>query len=212
MLTEASASSLIAPQLENFSGALVYLVVWGIVVVSTGVLVAFFMPGSSLLFGSGLLAASAGSGVNVVVLTVGTFVSCVVGEQFGYWSGRRLGRPYLERRTGPTLQKQLQRTETFYDRYGAGAVVSARFIPWVRTFTPFIAGIGRMPQAKFVVANVVGAICWGVGITMSGYFAGSIPVVKTLSYAVGYFFITATLISLVVGFIRNRVKRARSIS
>lgn len=205
-------SSLLSEPLQGLTGALVYLVVWGIVFISAGVLVVFFLPGSSLLFASGLLAASAGSGVDIWVLSIGTFTAGLLGNQVGYASGRRLGRPYLERRTGPRMSAQLARTESFYARYGSLAVVSARFIPWVRTFMPFVAGIARMHPARFLVASIAGALTWCVGITVSGYFAASIPIVRSISYGVAGFFILGTFIYLGIQLVRSRRRRSNAVT
>lgn len=207
MVAAETASELVVDQLAAMPTALIYIFVWGLVFIGAGVIVGFFVVGSSLLFGSGLLSATANSPIDVWVLTIGIFASAVLGSEFGYATGVRLGRPYLVRKTGPRLQKQLERTERFYDKWGPFAVVSARFIPWVRTFTPVIAGVARMNHAQFLLANAVGALCWGVGITISGYFAGRLPIIENIAYGVAIFFISATLLYPLGRMVVTRIRR-----
>jgi membrane-associated protein len=115
-------------------------------------------------------------------------------QQLGFILGRHLGRPYLDKKTGPRMKKLVIRTESFYTKYGWWSVVVARFIPWGRVFVPWIAGIGRMDYFKFLTSNLVGALAWGVGLTVVGYFAASIPQVKVAAYIIGGFFIVASLV------------------
>lgn len=194
--------------LENLSAGAVYLVLFTLVFVESGLLVGFFLPGDSVLFTAGLLAAEPGSPLNVGVLAGGTFVAAVAGDAVGYWTGRRFGRPWLLRKAGRGA-RHVERAERFYGRYGWFAVVIARFIPWVRTFTPVVAGIARMPYLVFLSANLVGAAVWGSGLVALGYIGHSVPWVKWAAYAVAG---TAILISLLVplaGWIRNS-RRGRS--
>jgi membrane-associated protein len=189
------ASSLLSPSLEDLSAALVYAIVWGFTFIESGILVGFFLPGDSLLFAAGLIAAAPGSPVDITMLATGTFIAAVLGDQVGYLTGRKLGRPYLERKTSARMQQHLERTERFYARYGWWAIVIARFIPWVRTFTPILAGIGHMNYRRFLSANITGAVCWGIGITTLGYVAASIPAVKSAAYAIAAFFIIGSFIA-----------------
>ena len=193
----SAGGTLLSPVLEELSWIVVYTVVWGIVFVSAAVIIGFFLPGSSLLFGSGIIASAAGSGVNIWVLTIGTFTAAVLGNQVGYVSGRQLGRPFLDRRVTSRTRSLLERSERFYARYGWWAVVNARYIPWIRTFTPFIAGVSTMNPARFFAANVTGALTWAAGITVAGYWAGSIPVIQNIAYGVAGFFIVGAIISAI---------------
>ena len=178
--------------LQGLSAAAVYAVLFSLVFVESGLLVGFFLPGDSVLFTAGLLAAKPGSDLSLPVLAGGVFVAAVAGDAVGYWSGRRLGRPWLLRRAGRAAA-HVERAERFYEKYGWWAVVIARFIPWVRTFTPIVAGIGRMPYPRFLSANLVGAACWGSGLVALGYVGHSVPWVKWAAYAVA---ITAVLVSV----------------
>lgn len=190
------------PFLEQFSASLLYLVVWGIVYAETGLLLGFLLPGDSLLFAAGLLAARPG-GANVVVLAAGVFVAAVAGDQTGYTLGQRFGRPYTDRR-GPRIRAGVARAEDFYRTYGWVSLVAARFIPWVRTFTPFVAGVAHMHRGKFLGANVVGALCWGVGLVALGYFAYQVPWLRDAAFAVAAVFVLGSFVGGAVVWWRGR--------
>ena len=184
-------------QLSPVAPFLFYVVIAGIIFIETGLLIGFFLPGDSLLFSAGLVAASRDD-INIVFLVLAVFLAAFVGDQVGYVIGRKVGRPYLEKHKSKRMQKMLARSEKFYARYGWWSVVIARYIPWVRTFVPPIAGTVKMNYYKFLSANALGAFLWGVGISLSGFYAGSIPWVKSVSYLIALIFIT---ISLIFGFI-----------
>ena len=191
-----------------------YVVLFSFVFVETGILVGFFLPGDSILFAAGLLSAEPGTALSLPVLVGGVTVAAIAGDAVGYWTGRRLGRPWLERwsqRHGGRAERHLRRAEQFYERYGALAVVIARFIPWVRTFTPILAGVGRMPYRRFLAANIVGALLWGAGLTVLGHIAYSVDWVKNMAYAIAGIAILASIVVPVVGGIRSRRKRAAGI-
>lgn len=196
--------------LENLSAGAVYLVLFTLVFVESGLLVGFFLPGDSVLFTAGLLAAEPGSPLRVEVLAGGVFVAAVAGDAVGYWTGRRFGRPWLLRKAGPRGTRHVERAERFYARYGWGAVVIARFIPWVRTFTPILAGVGRMPYPAFLSANLVGAGVWGSGLIALGYVAHSVPWVKYAAYAVAGTAILFSIVAPLVGWLRSRRQRRDS--
>ena len=185
----------------------VYLVVFGLVFVESGLLIGFLLPGDSVLFAAGLLSAEPDSDLNLALLAGGTAVAAVAGDAVGYWTGRRLGRPWLLGRAGKNARR-VQRAEEFYRRWGSLAVIVARFIPWVRTFTPIIAGIGRMPYPKFLAANLAGAVIWGSGMILLGALAHEIAWVKWAAYAVAGLAITGTLVALVIDRRRQRTAKA----
>ena len=146
----------------------------------TGILIAFFLPGDSILFAAGLLAATR-SDTNIVILVFLIFLAAFLGDQVGYVLGRKYGRSYLARHSGPRIEKMITRSENFYSKYGWSSVILARFYPWIRTFMPPIAGLAKMNYYKFLAANAVGAALWGVGITLLGFYAASIPALKDSS-------------------------------
>ena len=190
-------------QFASIAPFVLYLLIGTIVFVETGILFGFFLPGDSILFSAGLVAAAHGE-VNIVILVTVIFIAAFLGDQIGFVLGRLVGRPYLEKHNSPRMQKMIARSERFYEQTGWWAVVAARFFPWIRTFVPPIAGISHMNYYKFLSANAVGALLWGVGITLAGYYAATLPWVKTWSYAIAAFFITASLVSALVNYLRHR--------
>jgi membrane-associated protein len=166
-------------------------------------LLGFFLPGDSILFSAGLVAAAHGN-VNIVVLVSVIFLAAFFGDQVGFVLGRTIGRSYLEKRESPRVQRMIERSERFYQQTGWWAVVAARFFPWIRTFVPPIAGASKMNYYKFLSANALGAFLWGVGITLAGYYAATLPWVKNSSYAIAAFFITASVVSSLVNYLRHR--------
>jgi membrane-associated protein len=186
---------------------LFYAVVWSLVFAGTGLLIGAFIPfitGDSLVFAAGLVAASAGSQVNIWVMAIGVGIAAWLGDQVGYTLGRHYGRPYLDKRKGDWLRNAITKSEMFYAAWGWWAVVIARFMPWARVLIPAIAGISKMNYYKFFSANAVGALAWGTGLTVAGYFAASIPAVKNASYAIAIFFITLSLLAGLRVWLKNR--------
>jgi len=190
-------------QLSSLAPFFIYLVTGLVIFFETGVLFGFFLPGDSILFSAGLVAAAHGE-VNILVLITVIFLAAFFGDQIGFVLGRLVGRPYLEKRDSPRMQSMIARSERFYEHTGWWAVVAARFFPWIRTFVPPIAGASKMNYYKFLTANALGALLWGVGITLAGYYAATLPWVKTWSYAIAAFFICASLVSALVNYLRHR--------
>jgi membrane-associated protein len=189
-------------QFATIAPFIFYLVVGAVVFVETGLLFGFFLPGDSVLFSAGLVAASKNN-INIVFLIIITLVAAFFGDQIGFVIGRVIGRPYLDKRTSPRMQRMIASSERFYRHTGWWAVVAARFFPWVRTFVPPIAGASKMNYYKFLSANILGAVLWGGGITLAGYYAASLPWVRTSSYAIATFFICASIVSGLVNYLRH---------
>ncbi len=189
--------------LRTLSAGAVYLVLFALVFLESGVLVGFWLPGDTVLFTAGLLSADPGSGLSVGWLAAGSFAAAVAGDATGYWTGRRLGRPWLLRRAGRAAA-QVERAERFYARFGWTALVVARFIPWVRTFTPIVAGVARMPYWRFTSANVVGATCWAAGLVTLGHVGASVTAVRWAAYAVAGTAVALSLGAATTAWLRNR--------
>jgi membrane-associated protein len=197
LLPQAALDGQLNNWLEVFGPFLFYVIVWGLVFVGTGLFVGAFVPfvtGDSLLFAAGLIAASA-SNINVAILVGGVFIAAFLGDQVGFIIGRHYGRPYLDKRGGRKTQLMIRKTENFYLKYGWWAVVVARFMPWARVIIPVVAGVGRMNYYKFLTSNFVGALAWGIGITLTGFYAASIPAVKSGAYAIAAFFIIGSIVA-----------------
>jgi len=148
--------------------------VWTIIFAESGLLIGFFLPGDSLIFTAGFLASSAVGLFEIWPLLFGAWIAAIVGDNVGYAFGHRVGRK-LFRRSNSRLFKQenLIKAEEFYEKYGGKAIVLARFVPIVRTFTPIVAGIGKMKYKTFLFYNFVGGTAWIFGLGYLGYFLGS---------------------------------------
>ena len=190
-------------QLAQLAPFIFYLIAFVIIYVETGIMLGFFLPGDSLLFSAGLVAA-ANESIDISLLCLVVFLAAFIGDQTGYVIGRKYGRPYIDKKNSPKLQRFIIRAEKFYERSGWWAVVAARYFPWLRTFVPPIAGAANMRYYSFLTANAFGALSWGVLITLAGYYSASIPWVKSSSYAIAAFFISASIISSVAGYLRHR--------
>jgi membrane-associated protein len=157
---------------------------FAIVFAESGLLIGFFLPGDSLLFTAGFLASSPASvdetlHLPLVPLLLGVWFAAVAGDQVGYLFGQRVG-PALFRRPDSRFFKQenVDKAQAFFDKYGPKAIVLARFVPVVRTFTPITAGVSRMDYRTFVTFNIVGATIWAFGVTLLGYFLGQVEVIE----------------------------------
>jgi len=189
-------------QLSTLAPFFFYILVGVIIFVETGILLGFFFPGDSILFSAGLVAAAHGN-INIVILVTVIFLAAFFGDQVGFVIGRVYGRPYLEKRDSKRIQSMIARADRFYEQTGWWAVVTARFFPWIRTFVPPIAGASRMNYYQFLSANALGALLWGVGITLAGFYAATLPWVRSSSYAIAAFFITASIVSMVWNYLRR---------
>lgn len=195
--------SSIDSQFADLGPLLLYLIVGANVFVQSALVIGFVLPGSSVLFSAGLVAASEEK-VSITALLTVIFMAAFIGNQVGFVIGRVLGRSYLSKKKSPALQKVIRKCERFYEKSGWWSVVAARFIPWVRTFLPLIAGASKMRYYKFLSANIVGALAWGVGITVAGYYTASIPGVETFTYAIAGLFIAGSIVSAIVDYLRRR--------
>jgi membrane-associated protein len=174
-------------ELARDYGTLLYAILFAIVFCETGLVVTPFLPGDSLLFAAGALAggALAVDGVstqgmfNVHLLAGLLFVAAVIGDAVNYAVGRTIGPAVFEKRDSKIFRPEyLSRTQKFFEKYGAKTIVIARFVPIVRTFAPFLAGVGTMSYAKFALYNITGAVAWVALFTYAGYFFGTTPLVQ----------------------------------
>jgi len=160
-------------------GLWTYAVLFLIVFAETGLVVTPFLPGDSLLFAAGALCAPADSQLNVHAIALLLFVAAILGDTVNYWIGSRLGPAVFKRDDSVFLRKKhLERAHGFFVRYGGRAIVLARFVPIVRTFVPFVAGVGRMRYGQFALYNVLGGFVWVYFFTYAGYFFGTHPLVQ----------------------------------
>ncbi|MFZ5554028.1 MAG: DedA family protein [Bacteroidota bacterium] len=165
----------------NEYGTTTYIILFLIVFVETGIVIMPFLPGDSLLFTAGALAANEANGLNVVLIILLLIAAALCGDNSNYFIGRFLARKGEGAKLFGifTIRKDyLEKTHAFYEKHGGKTIIMARFVPIVRTFAPFVAGVGSMTYRKYIVNCIAGAILWVVSITLLGYFFGNIPIVK----------------------------------
>jgi membrane-associated protein len=190
-----------------FGGWLGYALLAGIVFAETGLLVGLFLPGDSLLFTIGVVAGA--GGLDVVRITLLLTMASIVGDQSGYFLGYRTG-PRIFSRPDSRLFKQeyVARTMRFFERHGGKTLIYAKFVPVVRTFAPFMAGVGKMRYARFLSFNIFGGIGWVVSMTTAGYFLGGVPVIRRNFEKVVIGIVVVSVLPVLVQFLQARRERA----
>ena len=159
-------------------GAWVYAILFVIVFCETGLVVTPFLPGDSLLFAVGAIAGLPNASLNLLLAMLIILIAAILGDTVNYWVGKLAGRKLVEKFPRLIKQKHIDKTHQFYERYGGKTIIIARFVPIVRTFAPFVAGVGAMTYSRFMLFNVAGALLWVGLITPAGYFFANMPVVK----------------------------------
>jgi membrane-associated protein len=186
-------------------GPWLYVVLFAIIFCETGLVITPFLPGDSLLFAVGALAATPGSPIGLGFIILLLCAAGVLGDAVNYAIGRRVGPAIFSRERSKLLNKEhLMRAHRFYEKHGGKTIIIARFIPIIRTFAPFVAGIGEMGYRRFAAFNVVGAVAWVVGFTMAGFWFGNQPFVKKNFSLVVLAIIVISVIPAVVEFWRAR--------
>ena len=186
-----------------------YLILFIIVFWETGVVIWPFLPGDSLLFAAGSLSALPGNPLEPISLFFLLSVAAILGDTVNYWIGHFIG-PKAFSKDGRFLKKKyLDKTSEFYEKYGARTIVIARFVPIVRTFAPFVAGVGKMHYRRFVAYNIGGAILWTSLFIGAGYFFGNLEIIKNNFSLVILIIIVISIMPMVVEFIRAKMKAAK---
>jgi membrane-associated protein len=191
----------LAQIIERF-GAGSYLILFLIIFAETGLVVTPFLPGDSLLFAAGTFAAL--GSFNVVLLMTLLLVAAILGDSVNYWIGARIGPPAFSGRVRFLKREHLVRTQAFYEKHGGKTILLARFIPIIRTFAPFVAGVGRMSYGRFLAYNVAGAVLWVPLFVLAGFFFGNIPAVRANFTLVILAIIALSLLPVLVEFLRSR--------
>jgi len=195
--------SALIQQIGSWTYGLLVLVIF----CETGLVVTPFLPGDSLIFAAGTFAAR--GDLNVIVLFLLLAAAAVAGDTANYWIGKIVGPKVFQRENSRIFKKAyLDRTHNFYEKYGTETIIIARFVPIVRTFAPFVAGIGRMSYGKFLSYNVLGGVGWVALFTFGGFFFGNIPFIRRNFSFVIIAIIIISLIPAAVEFIRQRRRRA----
>jgi membrane-associated protein len=184
-------------------GAWVYALLFVIVFCETGLVVTPFLPGDSLLFVVGALAAAGGMDIALVMALL--IAAALCGDNVNYWIGRWAGPRVFKLEDSRWFNRRhLERTHAFYERHGGQAIILARFVPIVRTYVPFVAGIGTMPYVRFLAFSVAGALAWVLSLCLAGYWFGNIPAVKENLGAVILVIVVLSVMPMAVALLRAR--------
>ena len=160
-------------------GTWTYALLFLIIFAETGFVVTPFLPGDSLLFAAGTFCAVPENGLNVHLMALLLFIAAVLGDTVNYWVGAKIGPAVFKREDSVLLRKKhLERAHAFFEKYGGRAIILARFVPIVRTFVPFVAGVGRMTYSRFIAYNVIGGFVWIYAFIFLGYGFGNLPFVQ----------------------------------
>ena len=187
----------------GFSGWLVYASLFAIVFAETGLLVGFFLPGDSLLFTLGVFCST--GELNLAVVIPLLIAAAVIGDSTGYFLGRSAGPRVFSRPKSRLFNpKHLRDTEAFYDKHGGKTLIYARFIPIIRTFAPFVAGVAHMPYARFISFSVFGGIGWVTFMTLLGYALGQVPLVQKYFDIVILLIIAVSVLPVILEFLKSR--------
>jgi len=165
-------------ELVNTYGIWIYAILFLIVFCETGLVVTPFLPGDSLLFAAGAIAALPGSTLNIALLTVVLMIAAIIGDSVNYQIGKLIGTKVFTRDYRFIKQEHLHKTRLFYEKHGGKTIIYARFIPIIRTFAPFVAGVGIMKYSRFITFNIAGAILWVLLFLGAGYIFGNLPVIR----------------------------------
>jgi membrane-associated protein len=186
-------------------GSWLYVLLFAIVFCETGLVVTPFLPGDSLLFAVGALASLPDSGLSLWLVAVLMIVAAVLGDAVNYAVGAYMGPKVFSREDSRWLNKKhLQRTHDFYEKYGGKTIFLARFVPIVRTFAPFVAGVGSMTYSHFALYNVTGAVSWVLAFLLAGYYFGQIPTIQRNFHVVIVAIIVISLFPIAFEFVRAR--------
>ena len=191
-------------------GTLSYAILFIILFAETGFVFTPFLPGDSLLFASGAFAAI--GSFNIVILLVILWAAAFLGDTANYWIGHFFGQKIIDNPRIPINQSHIDKTQKFYGKYGCKTIFLARFVPIIRTFAPFVAGIGKMDYKKFVVYNALGGLVWSSGFTLLGYFFGNIPIIKKNFSLAVLAIIAISLLPIVYEFVKSKLKKPAKIN
>jgi membrane-associated protein len=189
---------------ENY-GTAVYVILFAVIFIETGLVAMPFLPGDSLLFTAGLFAAS--GDLNLMYLLVLLYIAAVLGDNCNYWIGRKLGLGVFNWKIkGRQLVKKeyLDQTEAFFEKNGVKAIIMARFVPFVRTFAPFAAGVGKMNYRKFFTFDLIGGFLWIFGLTLAGYMLGGIEWIRKHIDLVCLGIIFISILPMILNFIKSK--------
>jgi membrane-associated protein len=195
-------------------GIFVYVILFLIIFVETGLVVMPFLPGDSLLFAAGALCANEATGLNLFLVILLLSVAAILGDNTNYFIGRFVGLKATNLKIGKVSlvkQEYIDKTQEFFEKYGTKAIIMARFVPIVRTFTPFVAGVGKMDyKSKFLPYDIAGGLLWITSMSVCGYMFGQITWVKEHFEAVVILIILISVLPMVVGYLKHRMTKSNA--
>ena len=195
--------------IQNY-GVWTYLLLFLVIFMETGFVVTPFLPGDSLLFAAGTFASPAlGSSLNIFLLWALLCAAAILGDTVNYWIGHFIGPKAFTGEVRFLKKEYLDRTHEFYEKHGGKTIIIARFIPIIRTFAPFVAGIGAMSYGRFITYNVVGGVVWVTIFTFGGYYFGNLPFVKENFSLVVIAIIFISVVPMIFEFIKQRTSGAK---
>lgn len=199
----------IISEYQNWTYAILFLIIF----IETGLVIWPFLPGDSLLFAGGMLIAQGGTGLNIGVMIIILIVAAILGDTANYFIGRFFGEKMLALKFRGKLlvkPKYMDDTHAFYEKYGPFTIIAARFFPIIRTFAPFVAGIGKMQYTKFISYNIIGGILWITSVSLAGYYLGEIPVVRDNFEIVIFGIIGVSVIPIAYGIIKGYLNKRKN--
>jgi membrane-associated protein len=191
------------PLIENFGVNNTYFIIALVIFCETGLVVTPFLPGDSLLFALGALAAS-GGGLKVELLMLFIWIATLFGDSTNYWIGYFLGSKIADSNSRLIKKEHLERTHRFYEKHGGKTIIFARYMPIIRTFAPFVAGVGKMKYSRFLIFSFIGSITWISIFILAGYFFGNLEIIKRNFSIVIIAIILISMIPATLEFIRQR--------
>jgi membrane-associated protein len=190
-------------------GPWLYGLLFAVIFAETGLVVTPFLPGDSLLFVAGTVVAGSGGALDIHTLFAVLWTAAVTGDSVNYWIGRWIGPKVFERQSRWIRREHLERTQSFYDRYGAVTIIIGRFMPIVRTFAPFLAGVASLAYRRFVAYSMVGSVLWVGSLVYAGYLFGNIPWVKANLSLIVVLIVIVSVLPAAVTFLKEH-RRAGS--
>lgn len=187
-----------------------YLILFLIIFAETGLVVTPFLPGDSLLFAAGAIIANPESNLNIFLMAILLIIAAIAGDWVNYHVGQYIGPKAFSGKYKLLKKEYLDKTNSFYDKYGGKTIIYARFVPVVRTFAPFVAGIGAMKYSKFLSYNVVGAVFWIISFLFLGYFFGGIPIIKNNFSIVIFAIIIISMLPPLLEILKERLKKNKA--
>lgn len=189
-------------------GALTYGILFLIVFAETGFVVTPFLPGDSLLFATGAIAAI--GSLNIFFVLAILMVAAILGDTVNYWIGHFFGQKIIDNPRIPFInQEHIDKTQKFYAKHGGKTIVLARFVPIVRTFAPFVAGVGRMDYGKFIMYNIIGGVVWVAAFTLAGYFFGNIPAVHDNFTIVVFAIVGISVVPMIFEYVKAKMEHKK---